>query len=82
MKTFITSQDIILHVINHASANAIYLGEFKEIMNNMLAMNNYEYRLYEHMEKILVQDLSALHTKKIQQMVSDVPCCLVELLYL
>lgn len=66
MKTMISAQEIISRVMNHASSNSILLGEFKEIMNNMITMNNYELLLYENMKRILVNDVKVLHKKKIQ----------------
>lgn len=74
MKALITAQEIISRVMNHASSNSIVLGEFKEIMNTMIHMNNYELMLYENMKKILFNDVKTLHRQKIQKKVSaEVP---------
>jgi hypothetical protein len=70
MKSVVSSQDIISSVLKLASQNSIILGEFKEIMNNMIESNNTELMLFENVKSILYNDVKSLHKWKIQKKVS------------
>ncbi len=49
---------------------SIVLGEFKEIMDNMIQSNAAELLLFQNMKKILHNDVRAIHQQKIRKKVS------------
>lgn len=66
----IAPQDIIRRVARQSHAAGVRLGEFRDVMSNMLVGNAHELALMETVNRMLRSDLVALHASKISRMVS------------
>ncbi len=66
----IAPQDIIRRVTTQSHAAGVRLGEFRDVMSNMLAGNAHELALSETVNRMLRSDLVALQASKISRMVS------------
>ncbi len=71
MKNVISPQEIITRVVTHASAAGIRLGEFKDVMLNMLELNDYELLLNQTVLGIFKEDVVHSHEMKFRKMVSQ-----------
>jgi cell division protein ZapA (FtsZ GTPase activity inhibitor) len=72
MKGFISAQDIIRRVVTSQSSAAAgtKLGEFKDVMTNMLESNSYELFLNQTINRIIKKDMANLAQEKLSRMVS------------
>lgn len=74
MKGVVTPQEIIRRVTAQSSASGVRLGEFKDVMINMLETNTYELYLNETVNQFIHKDMAKLHREKITIMVC-MTCC-------
>lgn len=70
----ISPQDIIRRVTTQSHAVGVRLGEFRDVMSNMLASNAHELALSETVNHMLLSDLVALQTEKVARVVSGCVC--------
>jgi len=69
MKGVIAPQDIIRRVTTQGSAAGVRLGEFKDVVSNMLSGHAHELYLHGEVNAMIRRDLVALHRQKITLMV-------------
>lgn len=69
MKGSIDPQDIIRRVTSHGNSAGMRLGEFKDVVLNMISANEQEILLYEAINRAFNDDLVIIHRNKIQLLV-------------
>lgn len=68
----VAPQDIIRRVTTTSHAAGVRLGEFRDVMSNMLAGNSHELLLSETVNRMIHADLVQLHGEKISRMVLSI----------
>ncbi len=76
MKGVIAPQDIIRRVTTQSSAAGVRLGEFKDVVTNMLSGNAHELYLHQEVNAMIRADLVQLHRQKVAVVVRAVVVCL------